>query len=54
MQDAAMTKVSVGRYRYIHQTLTNDPLGEYVQIVKTVYQGKNNQETVSAFVLVAT
>lgn len=54
VQDAAMTKISVGRYRYIHQTLTNDPLGEYIQIVKTVYQGKNNQETVSAFVLTAT
>lgn len=52
--DQAMTKISVGRYQYIHQTQTSDPLGEYIQIVKTVYVGKNNQETASAFILVAT
>jgi hypothetical protein len=51
VQDVPMVKVGV-EYQYIHQTGASDPSGDYMQVVKTSYQGKYNQETAVAFVLV--
>lgn len=48
----ALTRLSVGRYQYVHQSLPTDPTGTWTVACKVSRNGFINWKTVEAFILV--